>query len=182
MELYFITGNKNKFNEVKEILDRNIKQLELDLLEIQELDPKKIISEKLKEAMGNYKGALIVEDTSLYIEGLNGLPGPLIKWFLQTLGIEGLYKMARDSGNTKAKASTMIGYYDGREIRFIEGSVEGEIVPPSGKSGFGWDPIFKPANQLKTYQQMTLEEKNKISHRGKAFLKLKELLDKEFSR
>jgi inosine triphosphate pyrophosphatase len=176
MEIYFITGNANKFREAKEILNLDIKQLDLDLREIQELDPQKIIEEKLKEAIKHHNGKFIVEDTSLHLDGLNGLPGPLIKWFLNAIGLQGIYELARNSGNTRAKAVTMIGYYNGKDIQFVNGITLGEIVLPSGKSTFGWDPIFKPNGCNKTYEEMTSEEKNEISHRGKAFLKLKKIL------
>jgi inosine/xanthosine triphosphate pyrophosphatase family protein len=77
--IYFITGNKNKFAEVKNMLPE-VEQLELDLEEIQEFDAHKVIQAKMKEAFKHYKSgdAFIIEDTSLYLDGLNGLPGPLI--------------------------------------------------------------------------------------------------------
>ena len=84
MSLYFITGSKGKFAEVQLIIP-NLKQLNIDLPEIQELDPKKIIEAKLQSAFEHRSGEFIVEDTSLYLDCLNGLPGPLIKWFIKTI-------------------------------------------------------------------------------------------------
>ena len=133
MTLYFITANKNKLREVKEILGIDIKQLDINLPEIQELDSKKIIKEKIEEAIEHHKGKFIVEDTSLYFEGLNGLPGPLIKWFLSALGLEGLFNLCKASGDFKATASTMIGYYNGKEIQFVRGEIWIEIVPAGNK-------------------------------------------------
>jgi len=179
MDLYFLTGNKSKLKEAREILKIDVQQLDIDLPEIQEMDPQKIIGEKIKEAIKHHKGNFIVEDTSLYFEGLNGLPGPLIKWFLNALGLKGLYDMAKSSGNINAKASTMIGYYNGEKVQFIEGTTSGEIVPPTGKTNFGWDPIFRPEGHNKTYEEMSSDEKNEVSHRGKAFSKLKKILDKD---
>lgn len=176
MTLYFITGNKNKLKEVQEILGGNIEQLDMDLPEIQELDAKKIIEEKINIAMKIHKGNFIVEDTSLYFNGLNGMPGPFIKWFLQALGSDGLYKLAKSSGNMDARASTLIGYYDGTKTIFFEGVTEGKIVKPVGETNFGWDPIFVPKGFNKTYAQMTAAEKNSISHRRKALDKLKKAL------
>ena len=69
-----------------------MEQSDIDLTEIQSVDPKEIIEHKLNEAKKHMKGNLVVEDTSLYFEALNGLPGPLIKWFLKTVGNEGLAK------------------------------------------------------------------------------------------
>ncbi len=177
MALYFITGNKNKFSEVKAIIP-NVEQLDIDLPEIQDIDAKKIISAKLLEAL-NYKQAeFIVEDTSLYLECLNGLPGPLIKWFMKTIGNDGLFNIAEKLGNNKAEAKTIIGYAKNpKEIYYFEGSVKGKIVSPRGKSGFGWDPIFQPEGFSKSFAELTPEEKNKISMRRIALNKLKEFLE-----
>jgi len=177
MTLYFITGNKNKFSEVKAIIP-NVEQLDIDLPEIQEIDAKKIIRAKLLEAL-NYKQAeFIVEDTSLYLECLNGLPGPLIKWFMKTIGNDGLFNIAEKLGNNKAEAKTIIGYAKNpKEIYYFEGSVKGKIVSPRGKSGFGWDPIFQPEGFSKSFAELTPEEKNKISMRRIALNKLKEFLE-----
>ena len=84
MSLYFITGSKGKFTEVQFIIP-NLKQLNIDLPEIQELDARKIIEAKLQSAFEHHAGEFIVEDTSLYLDCLNGLPGPLIKWFIKTI-------------------------------------------------------------------------------------------------
>lgn len=178
MTLYFITGNKNKFDEVRAILS-NVEQLDIDLPEIQDRDAKNIIRAKLGEAFNYQERELMVEDTSLYLDCLNGLPGPLIKWFLDTMGNEGLTNLAEKLGNDKAEAKTVIGYAKNREeIYFFEGSVMGKIVAPTGKSNFGWDPIFQPNGCDKTFAEMTGEEKNKVSMRKIAVEKLKEFSGK----
>ena len=109
METYFITGNKNKFAEVQSIIPK-IEQLDIDLPEIQDIDAKNIIKAKLLEAFTYKEGSFIVEDTSLYLDCLNGLPGPLIKWFLATVGNDGIYNIAKKLGNSSAQAKTIIGY------------------------------------------------------------------------
>ena len=177
-KLYFITGNKNKFLEVKSMLPE-VEQLEIDLEEIQEVDAHKIIQAKLKEAQKKHSGAFIIEDTSLYLKCLGGLPGPLIKWFMQTIGIEGIYNLTLKLGNNTAEAKTIIGYANSKgDIQFFEGSILGKIVKPSGPTTFGWDPIFMPEDQGKTFQQMSKEEKNKMSMRRVAVEKLKRYLNK----
>src|SRR3989338_10111104 len=127
MSLYFITGNKGKLTEVQSILG-NVEALDIDLPEIQSLDAHEIIKAKLEEAKKHQAGEFIVEDTSLYFEALNGLPGPLIKWFMKTIGNDGLYKMAEAFGNTKTEAKTIIGYSDSNQnIEFFEGTIRGMI-------------------------------------------------------
>jgi inosine triphosphate pyrophosphatase len=172
MALYFITGSKAKFSEVKEILG-DIEQLEMDLEEIQDTDPHKVVAAKLEEALRHQYGAFIIEDTSLYFNALNGLPGPLIKWFMKTIGNDGLYKIAAAFGNFDAEAKTIIGYTNGRKTEFFEGVVKGTIVSPRGETGFGWDPIFQPEGYTKTFAEMSSEEKNSLSMRKLAAEKLK---------
>ncbi len=175
MALFFITGSKNKFAEVKALLP-DVEQLELDLPEIQELDAHKIITAKLFEASKHLGNEYMVEDTSLYINGMNGLPGPLNKWFLQSIGPEGMYKLTQLFG-AAASAKTILGYADGKgSVRFFEGETTGTIVAPSGESNFGWDGIFLPDGSTKTYAEMTREEKHAIGHRGKAVQAFKEFL------
>jgi len=175
MTLYFITGNKGKLAEVQSILG-DVESLDIDLPEIQSLDAHEIIEAKLKEAQKHQTGEFIVEDTSLYFEGLNSLPGPLIKWFMKTVGNEGLYKMSEAFGNFNAEAKTIIGYSDTQKnISFYEGNIKGTIVTPRGE-GFGWDPIFQPEGYDKTFGELSAEEKNSFSMRKIAVEKLKEFL------
>lgn len=175
MSLYFITGNKNKFEEASAIIP-SLKQFDIDLDEIQEIDAKKIIEHKLKEALKHKKGNFIVEDASLQLDCLNNLPGPLIKWFWKSLGNLGIYDLCKKYKNFSAIASVTIGYTDGSEIKYFIGSIKGRIVEPTGDNGFGYDPIFMPEGFNKTYHEMTKEEKNKMSHRKKALNKLKKYL------
>ena len=176
MSLYFITGNKNKFAEASAIIP-SLKQLDIDLDEIQELDPRKIIEHKLKEALKHKKGSFIVEDASLTLNCFGDMPGPLIKWFWKSLGNKGLYKLCEKYGEFEAIASVTIGYTDGKEIKFFNGKTLGRIVKPAGENGFGYDPIFMPKGFNKTYHEMSADEKNAISHRRKALDKLKKYLE-----
>ena len=177
MALYFITGNKNKFEEVSTILP-SVEQLDIDLPEIQDIDAKKIIKVKLLEASNHKKDEFIVEDTSLHLDCLNGLPGPLIKWFIKTIGNEGIFNIVEKLGNNAAEARTIIGLAQSPgNIYYFEGSIKGTIVSPVGKSVFGWDPIFQPEGFSKSFAEMTREEKNQISMRRIALNKLKEFME-----
>ena len=80
-------------------------------------------------------------------------------------------------GNDKAEARTILGYSDGKDLKFFEGSIEGRIVKPEKKTGFGWDNIFQPRGYEKPFVDMTREDKNEISMRGLAFKKLREYLE-----
>lgn len=174
--LYFITGNKNKFRELKEIIP-GLTMLEIDLDEIQSLDPQIIIEHKLREAIKKKGGEFIIEDTSLYLDGLNGFPGPLIKWMLETIGNKGIYEIAKSFNNFGVTAKTVIGHADHTgKISCFEGSLKGNVVKPRGKTNFGWDTIFEPKGYKKTMAEMSLAEKNKISMRRNAATKLNDFL------
>ncbi|MES2953155.1 MAG: non-canonical purine NTP pyrophosphatase [Patescibacteria group bacterium] len=175
MSLYFITGSASKLSEVKAIL-ADVEQLGIDLPEIQDIDPHTIIRAKLEEARKHQEGDFIVEDTSLYFDALNGLPGPLIKWFMKTVGNDGLYKIAEAYGNFGVEAKTIVGYSSGDKIEFFEGSIRGSIVKPRGETGFGWDPIFEPTGYDKTFAELEPSLKNSISMRKVAVEKLKTYL------
>lgn len=177
MSIYFISGNKHKYGELKAVLP-DLEMRSIDLPEIQETDPKAIIKAKLEEAMKYCDEPMIVEDTSLYFEAMGGkLPGPLIKWFVESIGSEGLVNLAQKLGNIKATAKTVIGYAPNKEeMYFFEGAVEGEIVSPRVDSAFGWDPIFKPNGYEETFAEMGTDQKNQISQRRLAAEELKRFL------
>ena len=181
MRIIFITGNPHKLREAKEILhSHDVEPRELDLPEIQSLDPKEIVAEKLKAARKKVKAkdaAILVEDVSFWI-GSTGLPGPLIKWFIKTVGRSGLVAFARVFGATRARAECNIGVLlpGKRKPHFFTGIVEGRIVGPRGESGFGFDPIFIPDGNTKTYAEMGAEQKNAVSHRRRALAQLEKQL------
>lgn len=174
--LKFITGNKNKFKEVEAILGvGNVEMLDVDLPETQELDPHIIIQHKLEQAKTLGIANCFVEDGSFKLDCLNGLPGPLIKWFLKTIGAKGLYDITQKFNNNKAEVSILIGYLaENGEVEYFEGSVKGTVVEPGVDNGFGFDVIFVPDGYDITYAAMPPEEKNKISHRKLAVEKLRE--------
>ena len=169
MPIIFITGNANKFGEASAIVP-GLTMEDIDLPEIQDLEPQAVIRAKLAEAAKRRPGPFVVEDTSLSLECLGGLPGTFIKWFLQSMGPRGLYEIASRFKDFRATALTMIGYMDeAGEVRFFEGRISGSIIAPRGETKFGWDPVFRPSGHLKTFAEMTKEEKNAISMRRKAF-------------
>ena len=169
------------FKEFQNILgEEHVEQLEIDLPELQEIDPHKIIRHKIQEALKHHKGPILIEDTSLYFDCLwRKLPWPLIKRFLHEMKNEGLYQLVKKYTNHKARATVLIGYAkNADEIEFFEGTVEGTIVEPV-HTDFWRDGIFQPAWHDKPYGAMAKEEKNKISMRRIALNKLKTFLEKK---
>ncbi len=174
--LYFITGNKNKLREFEEILGFKLKNLNLDLDEIQAIEVEKVIEHKAREAFKKIKKPLIVEDTGLYFEAWNGMPGALSKLFDEAIGYNNLCKLLKN--NRKAKAKTVIGYFDGRNYRNFVGEISGAIaMAPRGRTNFGWDAIFIPLGHKKTFAQMKPIQKNKISMRKIALEKFRKFIN-----
>lgn len=184
--LTFVTGNKSKLAEVQQILGKDgglpfeISNQKVDLPELQG-DVIEIAKNKCRQAALTVKGPCFTEDTSLCFNALNGLPGPYIKWFLESCGHDGLNKMLVGFDDQSAYAQTVVAYTDGSlpddEIHIFDGRTHGKIVAPRGPLDFGWDPMFEPNEGMgKTYAEMSMDEKNAISHRGRAFAKFRSFL------
>ena len=170
--IYFITGNKHKFAEAKAIIPE-LGHLDIDLPELQEIDDRKVIEYKIKTAFDHHAGPFIVEDGSLYFDVLHELPGPFIKWFIKSLGLDQLAAIPAALGNIRGRAVVMLGYAANRdEVQYFNGEVAGTIVAPRGRKDFGYDPIFQPDGFDKTYGEMTPEEMKSVRPRNIAFGKL----------
>ena len=180
--MLFLTGNQNKLQEARLHIPE-LSAWEIDLPEIQSTDARQIIEAKLLEAARLKPGCdLMVEDTSLYLDALNGLPGPLIKWFIApgSLGLQSLAELALQRHNAQAQAITWIGclssHTAGLSLRFFKGEIQGQIVLPRGNQGFGWDPIFQPTGSELTFAEMNPIEKDRFSMRRLALEQLKQAL------
>ncbi|CAA7398989.1 unnamed protein product [Spirodela intermedia] len=167
----FVTGNAKKLEEVRAILGDSIpfRSLKLDLPELQG-EPDEISKEKARLAAIQVNGPVLVEDTCLCFNALNGLPGPYIKWFLEKTGHEGLNNILKAYEDKSAYAMCIFSLALGptTEPMSFCGKTHGKIVPPRGPTDFGWDPIFQPDGHDQTYAEMAKDEKNRISHRSKA--------------
>ena len=173
--IYFVTGNAKKQREVNAILQEQdispfrIQHVDIDLPELQG-DVLDIARNKCSEAASRVGGAVMIEDTSLCFEALNGLPGPYIKWFVDKLGNDGLYQLLAGHEDKRGYCQCALAYAPGpgaEPIVFV-GRTDGEIVAPCGSGGFGWDAIFVPEGELTPFADMTADAKNAISHRRRA--------------
>lgn len=179
-KILFITRNKNKIAEARAITGLDISAQDLEIPEIQSLSVEEVAKAKALAAFQITQKPVIVDDTGLTIKAWNGLPGALIVWFLEAVGTEGLLKLLTQEKNRRASVATCIAYADKTGVFSFSGKVSGTIAKKSkGVCGFGYDPIFIPQGQTQTYAQMTAEEKNGISMRQIALLKLKKFLNKK---
>ena len=176
--LLFVTSNVGKVREVEAILGEPVEQLDVDVPEIQALDVEVVVRQKALTAFAHAGRPVIVEDTGLYLDALRGLPGALVKWFLATIGREGICNLIPPGADRSAHARTAVAICDGETVEVMTGQVPGVIVPtPTGDGGFGWDPIFQPAGSPRTFAEMNQVEKNVYSMRRKALEHLRDRLN-----
>jgi non-canonical purine NTP pyrophosphatase (RdgB/HAM1 family) len=165
-----VTGNPNKLVEARRLCGHSLSSASVDLPEIQSLDLAEVLAAKAEEAHRRLERPVIVEETGLELAVMNGFPGPLVKWMLDAVGAEGVARTALAMGDGTARAHCMLLYYDGVSRIAAEGETRGRLVlPPRGDSGFGWDPVFQPRGEARTYGEMTAAEKDVIGHRGRAW-------------
>ncbi len=170
-DVLFVSSNKNKFYEAKNILSKNGINLgffKISLREIQAESIKEIAALKVDEAYRQCHKPVIVEDAGLFVESLNGFPGPFSSYVFKTIGNSGILRLVKT--NRKAKFQSVVAYCDNKYgVVLFDAKVEGKISKNSKGKGWGYDPIFIPNRQNKTYAM--LSNKNEISHRYKALKK-----------
>ena len=172
-----ITGNQHKADYLAQYLGQPIDHHKLDLDELQSLDLHEIVEHKVKQAYAIVRKPVIVEDVSLVFNALGKLPGPLIRWFLEELKVDGLCKILNTYEDRSATAQILFAYYDGKEIQYFYGESKGTIATePKGDFGFGWNAVFIPEGSQKTFAEMPDKELTPFSHRAKAVEKLKAFL------
>ncbi|MEM2099051.1 MAG: XTP/dITP diphosphatase [Candidatus Bathyarchaeia archaeon] len=177
--IFFATNNFHKFDEVRRILAKQkitVGMLRVKSFEIQSEDVGEIAKASAKAAFKQCKLPIIVEDAGLFVNALNGFPGPYSAYVYKTIGNMGLLKLLGSIKDRKAAFKSVIAYYNGcGDPVTFEGEALGVITyrerAGNGKSGFGFDPIFQPSESTKTFAEMSIEEKNAFSHRARAIRK-----------
>jgi len=172
----FVTSNKHKAEEVLSIFNLYGLQLEVvyaKTLEIQSDSLDEIAVFSALQAYNSVKKTVFVEDAGLFITGLKGFPGPYSSYVYQTIGLEGVLRLVEDTEREAFFVSEICYYDPATGPRLFKGVCRGRIAPkPRGSNGFGFDPIFIPDGDTKTFAEMSLEEKNRLSHRGSAVRRL----------
>ena len=142
----YVTGNQSKVKYLVQTLGVPLEHHALDLDEIQSADPQVVIEHKIKQAYEVLQKPVLVEDTSLCFNALDGLPGPLVKFFVTAKdGFEMMCRMLDGFEDRSAYATAVYAYYDGQEARYFKGRLDGTISDhPRGEGGYGWDTVFEP--------------------------------------
>ena len=173
MKAIFVTTNEHKRREVQQILGVELERVNLDLPEIQAIDPAEVATEKVRaarEALGEPELPIIVEDSGLMVDAWDGFPGALTKWLMSSVGNEGLLRMLGSDDDRSARAVCVVALAEADgTVRTFRGEVQGEVSrEPRGEGGFGYDPVFVPDGSSLTYAEMG-EGKSADSHRARAF-------------
>lgn len=182
--IFFVSKNNLKYKELKEIFP-NLKIIHVDLPEIETKSHDDIIKAKLDSALDYVDGIVIVDDIALYCEGLMGLPGPMgmphpfHRYYNRKVDSKSFAKLIESTNNTKAKMVCTIGLYYKDKAYIFDGIKEGNVVLPRGKNGHEWDSIFQPNGYDKTFGEMNEFEREKISPRSLAAIKLFNFLKKQ---
>lgn len=176
--IYFITSNKGKVLEAKKKFSNfNIEVIQKDLgyPEIQADSLEDVANFGVEHIQQQFNQPFILEDAGLFIDALDGFPGVYSAYVFYRIGCTGILKLLTDiKGNRKATFRSVFGYGEpGKKPKLFIGESKGTISKETtGENGFGYDPIFIPDGENKTFAQMETEEKNQFSHRGKSIEKL----------
>lgn len=172
----FVTSRAEKAQEAERI-GFALERLDLDLPEPQSLDPSEVAAIKVRAAFDRLQRPVLVEDSGLEVLAWGGFPGALVKWLEKSAGLESIARMLDPFPDRRARAVCSVACFDGTRVVAARGVTEGSIsTAPRGSGGFGWDSIFVPQGSVGTYAEMNPEEKDRVSHRGRAWRELAQKL------
>jgi XTP/dITP diphosphohydrolase len=168
-----MTSNIGKFKEISQQMSLHGYELEHvkdPYPEIQADTLEETIVPGLRWLMERHSRPIMIDDSGLFIDSLNGFPGVYSSYVFRTVGCDGILRLMDGQKNRAARFECCIGFLvPGQEPYIAKGVARGKIArEKAGSGGFGYDPIFIPEEYEKTYAQMEIEDKNKISHRGRA--------------
>ncbi len=168
-----VTGNPGKLAEARRLAGPDLEAVALDLPEIQSLDLLAVLRAKAGEAWRRIGRPLVVEEAGLELAAWNGFPGPLVKWMLDAVGADGIARSAAALGDVRATARCALLYRREDGDTIAEGAAQGTLVHPGrgghGGHGFGWDAVFLPAGETRTFGELEGAAKDAVSHRGRAW-------------
>ena len=184
-KIVFATNNSHKLDELRKLTEGKIEILSLndigchdDIPETADtLEGNAVI--KARWVKEHYGYDCFADDTGLEVEALDGAPGVFSARYAGGEGHDSLANMKLllsnmgEKENRNARFRTVIALIEGDDEKLFEGIVKGVIThEPAGTSGFGYDPVFRPEGYDLTFAEMSADEKNRISHRGRAVAKL----------
>lgn len=175
-EIIFITGNQNKAEAVANWLGHPVEHRKLDLAEIQSLNLREVVEHKARQAFVILGKTALVEDVSLELHALGRLPGPLVKWFVEELGIDGIAKLLDGHKDRSATVKICYGLCDGEDVQFFDSEKRGTIALEPRGEGWGFEQIFINDGYEITRAEMDETTHETTSHRKEALDKLADYL------
>lgn len=187
-QLIFASANENKVREIRKIMPENIEIRSLNDLGLTEEIPETAATFagnallKAQYVHERYQVNCFADDSGLEIEALNKAPGVYSARYAgepknDLRNLELALSNLRGIENRNACFKTVIALIWEGQIHYFEGEVHGRIgTTPQGEVGFGYDPIFFPENENRTFAEMSLDEKNEYSHRARALAKMMDFL------
>ncbi|ACL15968.1 RdgB/HAM1 family non-canonical purine NTP pyrophosphatase [Methanosphaerula palustris] len=168
MKLIVVTSNVHKAGEVAAFFSgiAEVEHVSLEIPEYRFPKVREIAEEKARYAYRTLQRPLIVDDTGFFIDALNGFPGPNAAYVFETIGNRGILKLMAGVTDRRAHFETVIAYASAEGVKSFPGIIEGTVVSPRGRDGFGYDPIF--LYEGRTLAEIPLNEKSMISHRARA--------------
>lgn len=169
-QFVFVTSNPNKVLEAERILGQSLERASLDLDELQAERVADVALQKARAAYAALRRPVIVEDAGVELVALGGFPGPFIKYWEKLGGLASLCRTADGLGDRRVRAVCALGLCTEHGADVVLGVCEGTVSEaPRGLNGFGWDAIFIPEGETRTFGEMTAEEKDARSHRRRAW-------------
>ena len=173
LTIWLVTGNRHKLEEARAALEPlgvRVEPLRARKLEVQSDSLEEIALHAARVAYASSpRPAVAVEDAGLFVEALNGFPGPYSSYAYKTIGVRGLLKLLEGVEDRRACFRSAVALVGPGYERVFTGEACGTIArEPRGSGGFGFDPVFIPEGESRTFAEMSLEEKNRYSHRAKA--------------
>jgi XTP/dITP diphosphohydrolase len=174
--IYFVTSNKGKFVEAQAIFG-NLEQKNIGYNELQVDTLEEVVDFGMEEVMARLKGPVMIEDAGMFVDCLKGFPGVYSAYAQKTIGNSGILRLMEGMDDRRAAFKSVVGYAEpGMKPMVFKGELKGDIgFEPRGTGGFGYDPIFYVNG--KSLAEMSLEEKNRISHRAGSMKALKQWLE-----
>ncbi|MCS7132296.1 MAG: XTP/dITP diphosphatase [Aigarchaeota archaeon] len=185
LRFVIVTTNMGKAEEFQKIFERyglKFRVEQLATIEIQSMDLREIAKHRVLHAYNVLREPVMVEDAGLFVEALGGFPGPFSSYVFRTIGIKGILKLMEGVRDRRAQFRSAIAFYSPltEPVKIFTGEVSGWVAEePRGTKGFGFDPIFIPAEgDGRTFGEMDVEEKNAFSHRARAAMRFAEWISK----
>jgi XTP/dITP diphosphohydrolase len=179
--IYFATGNKHKLEEAQDLFkhqltDWELKSIDVDILEIQADNLEDVAEFKVDYISKKFNDPFFIEDAGFFVDDTcHGFPGVYSSYVMKTVGYNGIINIIGENIKRNAHFESVIGFYDSsKKTHLFKGQNDGFVTSkPRGTSGFGFDPIFESFDTPgKTFAELEIGEKNKISHRRRALMKL----------